>query len=368
MKFTCTQENLVRGLSQVVPVAGRNSQLPILQNILLQVENGVLTLTATDLEIGIRTSVGGKGEEEGVWAVPARRLFEYVQQLPSGKQVVLHVKGEGGMKVQTQGYRASFPVVSGEDFPLLPEGNRESSVTVPTEQFTTGLAGVLFSAARDTTRPEIRSVYVVSNDDGIRVVATDSFRLAEARIDYKGDEELSLLVPLSSAQEIVRVFADHEDPITLSIHESHVVVYGSETELSSRLVEGKYPDYQQIIPSSFTGQATFSRTEMIRALKTLLVFLPRESRRVGLDIAPGSKKMIAHVAGSESGQGDVEIAIEGSGNDVQIVVNIQYLLEGLQHIAGDKVEMSFSGPHDPVVVRPTVKGSYVYVVMPIQAT
>lgn len=366
MKFTCTQENLLRGISQVAPIAGRNSQLPVLQHVYLQVAENVLHLTTTDLEVGIHTVIGGKMEEEGGCTIPARSFLEYVGQLPKTNPITLESK-KGGLVVSTEGFRAQFPIGESDDFPLLPETERDNAITLDASRFSEGIARTVFSAAREETRPEIRSVYIQGEGSELRLAATDGFRLAEDTMTLDGEATFTFLLPLSSAQEVVRLFSD-QDTIQIAVHENHVLFFGSGIELSSRLVDGKYPDYRQIIPQAWKTHITVERDRLIRALKTLVVFLPRDSRRVQLDIMPGASQIIARVAGSEAGEGDVRLGCAGEGNDVGVLVNIQYVLEGLQHITAEECVVELNGAADPIVIKPSEKSNhYSYIVMPIQA-
>lgn len=366
MKFTCTQENLLRGVSQVAPIAGRNSQLPILQNILLVAQNNTLSLTATDLEIGVRTVVGGKVEKDGSCALPARKLFEYIQQLPKKNPVVLEKK-DSGVIISTKGFRAQFLSADPDEYPLLPENTKGDTIVVSGSDFSNALGHTIFSATREETRPEIRSVYVMWQGERLHVAATDSFRLAEYVLERVLGVEFSLILPLSSAQEVVRLFGGVED-VQIVLHDNYVSFSGGGMEFTSRLVEGQYPKYGDIIPTTHATSIIVQRDEFLRALKTLSVFLPKESRRVSLSIQPQDGKMTARVAGGDAGEGEVVLDIGGEGDDIDVLINIQYLLEGVGHLSGDTCEGFLSGSSDPIVFRQRGENSvYTYVVMPIQA-
>jgi DNA polymerase-3 subunit beta len=210
-------------------------------------------------------------------------------------------------------------------------------------------------------------VYIQGDQSTINVAATDSFRLAEEVITLKDTGDFSLLLPLHCAQEVVRLFAS-QDEIRISPQENHVLFYGEGIELSSRLVDGSYPDYKQVIPQDWKTRVSVVRDDIVRALKTLTVFLPKDSRRVQLIVKPSKGQFLAKVVGSESGQGDVKLLCEGEGEDVETLVNIQYLLDGLQHISTDVCVIEMGGSQSPIVFRPDNKNNkYVYVVMPIQA-
>lgn len=366
MKFTCTQENFLRGLSQVAPIAGRNTQLPTLQYVLLRVQGNSFHLTTTDLEVGVHTVVGGKVEEKGSITVPAKNLLEYVQQLPSSDPIIVEQKGSR-VVVQTPGFHAEFPVANADDFPLLPTGSDGEVIHVLAPALIQALGRTLFAAAREETRPEIRSVYLHAEGQELILAATDSFRLVESIVTLAEPRSFSLLLPLPSAQEVARLFAG-SDEVEIVPHENHVVFRADGVELSSRLVDGNYPDYRQIIPQSWKTSVTVPRDDFVRALKTLMVFLPRDSRRIHVSCSPSKGTMVAEVVSNEAGQGSVNLPMEGKGNDVEVLVNVQYLLEGLQRIPSKQCRMFLGGSEDPIVFRPAdEKVRYVYVVMPIQA-
>jgi len=356
----------MRGVSKAAPIAGRNSQLPILQNILLRVENNTLSLITTDLEIGIMAIIGGKMEQEGSCVIPARRFMEYIQQLPKTSPIMLEKK-EGRVFVITKGFKAQFLSVDPDEYPLLPKSVTEGVITVSGAMFCGAVSQTVFSAAKEDTRPEIRSVYVVVKDGGIHVAATDSFRLAEYTAVLSSSIDFSLLLPLASAQEVVRLFYDR-DEISISLHDNYVSFESGDIYLTSRLVDGEYPKYEDIIPVGHNTHVQIEKDEFLRALKTLSVFLPKESRRVSLSIRPKDGEITARVAGGEMGQGEVVLDIKGDGDDVDILMNIQYLVDGISHFSGSVCEGYFLGGFDPVVFRRQGKeDAYIYVVMPIQA-
>lgn len=365
MRFICTQNNLFRGLAQVAPLAGRNNQLPVLQNVLCQLKDGMLYLTGTDLEIGVQTSVPGKIEVEGSWAVAARKLFEFIQQLPNDNPISLSREGQR-LEVKTERFKAAFPVVEADDFPLLPTSSSTTSFSLPATLFCEGLEATLFAAAKEATRPEIHSVFVRGNEAGIRLAATDSFRLSERVISSRPSEgDFSFLLPLSTAHELIRLFG-REEKLTLRPQENYIIFQGGGVELSSRLLEGSYPDYQYIIPTTYRLEGVVERDLLLQALKTVAVFLPRDSRRIVLEAQPAEERLVVRVA-SGGGEGEVVVPFVGSGEGLSALFNVHYLLEGLQHITSVRCQVQFSGATEPVVFRPDDKANhFLYVVMPIQ--
>lgn len=365
MKFICTQENLARGLGRVVPIAGRNRQLPILSHILLEVKEGVLHLTSTDLELGVHAIVLGKVEKEGTCAVSARKLMDYIQQLPASSPVYIEQK-ETTLVVKTKGFQAQFPTINAEEYPILPKPEGGIEADLSGGVFCRGLTQSLFAAARDETRPEIHSVYVNAVDDKITIAATDSFRLIEVKVPIEDKiSEFVILLPLATAQEVVRLFNEQERVKIIS-SDSHILITSDGLELFSRLVDGKYPDYRQIIPDKFTTTGIVRRDEFIRALKTLTVFLPRDSRRVKVKVSPSNGSMVLNVGGGDSGEGCVELDFEGQGEDLEVMFNIQYLLEGSGSLIGDGIKIKFVGMTDATVFTLENNEDVIYVVMPIQ--
>jgi len=367
MKFTCTQEHLTRGLGHVAAVAGRNSQLPILEHIQIVLNDGVMQLTATDLQIGVSSTVLGKVEEEGECTILARKIVGYVQQLPKTQPIVLDKKGNV-LTVSTKGFHAEFPVGDAQEFPALPQLPTASTITINASVLCSALTRTLFAAARDDTRPEIHSVFVQCAPEQLVLAATDSFRLAQELVTLKSiNDNTSLLLPLTTAQEVVRLFTD-EDEVVISLHDSHVTFVAEGVELSSRLVDGVYPDYKQIIPTEFSVTGSVDKGELSRALKTLLVFLSRDSRRVYVAVQPKDGVVVLTTGSGESGEGRVSVEFDGEGEDLKVLFNIQYILDCLAYIATERVRLQFVGVSEPAVITPDIKDSpYIYVVMPIQA-
>lgn len=366
MRFICTQDNLLGGVVAVSPLAGRNSQLPILQHVLIEVRDGVMYLTCTDLEVGARVVVTGKAETDGSCTVVARQLLDYVQQLPTTNPITIEVKKKK-LSITTKGFSAQFSISEADDFPLLPTSPQTQAETLEGRLFCRALSQTIFAAARDEARPEIHSIFVKGKKGEVRVAATDSFRLAEYVISLDGGGSFSFLLPVATAQEVSRLFGD-QDNIDVVTKENLVVFKSEGMYVSSRLVDGNYPDYQQIIPKSFSAQGTVRRDEFLRALKILSVLLPRDSRRVEVSVNPDRDRLELRAEGGEVGSGNVTLRFEGKGSDLKTLFNVHYLLDGVVHNSGEVIDLSFGGESDPVVLRPNKDTvDQLYIVMPIQA-
>lgn len=303
--------------------------------------------------------------EEGSCVVPAKKILDYVQQLPKTNPITIEKKGTG-VVVFTKGFTAQFSSADVDEYPLLPESTGKEAVVVSSSILCEAIGSTVFAAAREETRPEIRSVFLSWGDGAVHVAATDSFRLAEYTTLTPSSHEFSVLLPLSCAQEVARLFSQELD-VTITPHDNYVSFQSPTIEVTSRIVDGVYPKYEDIIPTTHTTEIRINRDEFLRALKTVSVFLPHNSRRVSLAIRPSVGELTVRVGG-EAGEGEVRCDIEGSGDDVDVLMNIQYLLDGIAHTTTDVCEGYFSGQHDPVVFRRKgEEDAYVYVVMPIQA-
>ncbi len=350
----------------MAPLSGRNNQLPVLRYALVESKDGVLHLTCTDLEVGAHVIVGGRLEQEGGCAVSARQLFEYVQQLPASNPIVIK-KEKKGLVVETKNFNAVFPVVKTDDFPLLPTPTDENSVVVDGRVFCAALNQTLFSAAKEDTRPEIHSVYVSGEGSDIKVAATDSFRLAERVITNEKEVDFGFLLPVNAANEVVRFF-NGVDQLSVVNQENFVAFSGEGKYMSTRLIDGSYPNYHQIIPKKHRTRGLVKKEDFLRALKTLSVFLTKDTKRVLVAVKPSKGTMDLNVEGGGSGQGMVKIRFEGDGDEIESLFNAQYLMDGVARIIGDDCDIGLGDKGEPLVIRPKSKNiRYLYIVMPIQA-
>ena len=367
MRFVCTHSNLLQGLTQITPLAGRNPQLPVLQYVLLEVSGGVLYLMCTDLEVGARVVVAGKAERDGSCTVAARQLLEYVQHLSGKGPVSLEVKSKG-LVVEDGEMNARFPVSAADDFPLLPiPKESEKGFVLDGRRLSQAISRTLFAAAKDDTRPEIHSLFIAGDETQLRLAATDSFRLAEQKLPSVSKKSFSFLLPAAAAQEVMRLFGN-SDEFVLYVKDNYVAFFSDSIRLSSRLIDGSYPDYSKIIPEKSGTAGTIRRDDFIRALRAVGVFVSRDVRRVQLSIRPKDEQARIEVTGGDRGAGEAVVDFKGEGDSVDVLCNINYLIEGILHIPGDGCDIGLNGAHDPIVIRPTGNSlEYLYIVMPIQA-
>jgi len=381
MKISCTQENLNQGLFVVSHIAAKNTALPILNNVLIQAQENTIKLSSTNLEIGVSCIIRGKVEKEGDFTVQSRLLADYVGLLPKEK-VDLSV-GKDNQEEQNQVLAVSCKnnatKIKGQpaaDFPLIPQIDRTNSYILSSQNLRLAVSQVVFAVSINETRPEINGILFNFTDNKLTLAATDSYRLAEKSVDLKkGGNAQQVIVPTRTLQELQRILGSFKDPAAISeieeveiyLADNQILFVLGDIELISRLVEGQYPDYRQIIPQQSNTKITLNVSEFINATKTTSLFTRSGIYDVNLEVFPDKKETTISSANNQLGENTSRLTGEASGDSNSIVVNYRYLLDGLQNIETDQVEVSVIDSNNPCVLKPVSKDSdYLYIIMPIK--
>lgn len=374
LKIFSLQENLKQGLALVSHVSGKNINLPILNNILIKAEAGKIKLIATNLEIGVISTVRGKIEREGVFTVNAKIISDCINLLPN-KKIGLEQKADD-LLVDCENYQAKAKGQSAEEFPLIPEVDRKNYFSAEAEEVKSAVSQIIFAAAASETRLELSGVLLVFSQDSLIMAATDSYRLAEKTVKIKSnnEEDKKIIVPAKTLQELLRILsvnlADEVEEKNLEIKfyvsENQILfTYGS-TELVSRLIEGQYPDYQQIIPNNSKTKIFIDRQELIRAVKMASLFSKTGINDINLDFPAGQNQAVVSSVSGQTGENITKLTARVSGDDNSIVVNYRYLLEGLSNIDKETVKLEIIDGNTPCLIRPEQDESYLYIIMPIK--
>ena len=367
MHIICLQENLKQALNITEKIIGRNLTLPILNNFLLSIENNKLKISSTNLEIGINSWVAVKIQEKGNITVPARLLTDFINNLPNEK-VELKVKNQQ-LEVRSKKFKAILKGLSADDFPIIPKIKEKPLIKVRGNILKNGLTQVVEMASLSESRPEISGIYMNFNKNSIKLAATDSFRLAEKNIeinsDNKGLKDQSLIIPQRTAQEINRILSEEDTEVEVVLSNNQILFDFGYAQVISRLIEGQYPDYQQIIPDDFITQVVVNREELINNIKIASLFSGKIN---DIKISFKPKKSFLEILSKDVdiGENKSKVEAEIKGKDVEIIFNYKYLLDGLNNIFSDKVILGLNDASKPVVVRPVGDVSYTYVVMPIK--
>ncbi|MFC1678316.1 DNA polymerase III subunit beta [Patescibacteria group bacterium] len=374
MKLTTLQENLKNGLTTVNHVAGKNTNLPILNNVLIEVKDGNIKLTTTDLEIGVITTIRGKVEKEGTYTIDAKVISEFAALLPNKKVEI--EKKDNKFLVKCDNYKISIKGQEAEEFPLIPTIEKEEFFSVELGALKSALTQVIFSTSAGETRVELSGVFFHINKESLTLAATDSYRLAEKtiKINTNSKEEKSVIVPARALQETLRIISnlrpgegvEEKNEIKFYLSENQILFSLGNTELVSRLIEGQYPDYRQIIPTTHQTSALVSRGEFIRAVKASSIFSKTGINDINLDFPLGKNTVIISSASGQTGESVVELSAKVSGVDNGIVMNYRYLLDGLNNIEGDNIKIEVTNGNTPCAFKPEKDEDYLYIVMPIK--
>jgi DNA polymerase III subunit beta len=373
MNLSILKENLKQGLFVVSHLAGKNANLPILNNILVEAKKEGVKLITTNLEIGITHFIRGKVEKEGVFTVDAKIFADYINLLPN-KKIDL-IKEDGTLNVQCENYKTKIKTEASEDFPLIPQIERKNKKTAKIEDFRRALSKTVFAAAASESRIELSGVLFTISKGKMILAATDSYRLAEKEIEIKEEgagtvEEQKVIVPTRTIQEVLRILSGLEQKgdmeIDFYIGDSQILFVVDNTELISRLIEGQYPDYRQIIPAAGKTTVLINRSELMRAIKASALFSKSGINDINLDIPEGKNQAIISSTSGSTGENIVKIEAETRGIDNGIIINYQYLLDGLNNVDEEIIKLEIIDGNTPCVIRPTNEKGYLYIVMPIK--
>lgn len=361
MKLQVTQENLNRALSSVARVANSRGTLPILANVLIKTENNRLSLSATNLDIAITHYIGAKVSDGGSITVPARLMQDFVGSLPEG--VINLDLQETKLHVTTEKYNSVVNGIMADDFPVMPAISEGKTWKLPAVEFKKALQQVVFAASNDETRPVLTGVLLQTFEGELRMAATDSYRLAEKKLG-KNKEEVNLLIPASSMQDLLRVLGDADGDVTVTHDEQQILFQVNDVELVTRLVEGKYPDYKKLIPEKFASEATLKRADLVNVTKVSSLFARESAGSVTIELEDGklSIRSVASQLGENTASADAKVTGPGS-----ITLNSRYLLDALNVLSGDEVTFGFNGKLEPTRLLDPATPDYQHIIMPLKS-
>ena len=370
MKIICLQENFKKGLINVSNITGKNLTLPILNNILLTADKKQLKLSTTDLEMAITNQILCKVEKEGSITVPAKLLVNFINNLPN-KKIDINVKNNT-ITLKCENYNSTIKGLDAKDFPIIPKIKNEPILEIDSHEFKNALEQVIGFVSVSDVRPEISGVlFDFSDEKRIKFVATDSFRLGEKilnikNIKIKKSGITSIILPHKTIQELIRIISNQENTtLKISVENNQILFDLSETQIISRLIEGNYPNYQQLIAKQFDTTVIVKKEDMIKAVKIGSFF---SSRINDVRLRVNSKKSLIEIFSQdiELGENLSEISGEVKGKDLEIIFNHKYLLDGLGDINTEKIIIGFNGEISPGIIKPEGKDDFIYVIMPIK--
>jgi DNA polymerase-3 subunit beta len=373
MKLSCLQENLNRGLNMVGRAVAARTTLPITNNILLATDQSRLKLAATNLEMAITCWIGAKIEEEGAITVPARLLTEFVSSLPGDKIDISLSPRTKTLELKCARFEARISGVDAKDFPPIPKVDEGITTKVEIETLQQGINQVVFAAATEESRPVLTGVDVQFNGDSLTLAAADGFRLAVLKLHLTTpvDQATEVIIPARTLAELNRLIADQEEAVEMMVNpnKSQALFRLKNIELVSQLVQGTFPNYNQLIPQSYNTRMVVSVAEFLRATRTASIFARDGSGIVRLVITPGGEatpgKLTVSARSEEIGDDVGEIDATVEGEEAKIAFNDNYPTEVLSVLHEPQVALETTNPSSPGVIRPVGADNYIHVVMPM---
>lgn len=368
MRVSCLQENLAKGLSTVGRAVATRSTLPVLSNVMLAADQGRLKLSATDLEIGINCWIGAQVEEEGAITVPARLLIDFVNALPAERiDMELNVRTQE-LHLRCARYEANIKGIDAQEFPLIPTANDgDYQLALEPSLLRQMIGQVAFAAATDESRPILTGVLVKFDGPQLTMAAADGFRLSvrHARLESPAPEPVSVIIPARALAELGRISSDEELPISLSItsSRSQALFHLSNADLVSQLIEGRFPDYDQIVPKRYDARTTVSTDEFLKACRTANIFARSEANIVRVRI--GEDRMVIAASSAEMGDNVSEIDAQVAGEPIEIAFNVRFLIDVLSVADAAQVVLETTTTSDPGVIKPVGTEDFVHVIMPM---
>ena len=366
MKIKVTQEKLSKALNNVSRIAIGRVTLPILNNVLIRVDNKKVSLVTTNLDMAVVDFLPVSSSEDGVVTVPAKLLAEFVSNLPKGETI--EISSEDTKVTITAGkYSSTINGALADDFPELPEINEDSAVVykIGVDEFKNSVGQVTIAASNDLTRPALTGVYFNTYDNILAIASTDGYRLAEKKLIDKVESEVKAIVPATSLQEVLRSINDEIEEVEISFNEDLVRFRFGEVEVISKLIDASFPDYQKLIPKDNNIKVTLGRDELVRVTKLAALF----ARSVGGSIICETKspnifsvKSIANEFGENDSEIETKVEVEGRVN-----LNSRFLIDALNALEEKEIDFEFSDHIAPIILKNKKSNNYTHIIMPLNS-
>jgi len=372
MKIEILKTNIKKALDIIEKITRKNITLPALSNVLLSTEGNFLRLDATNLEISISWWILSKIEEEGKVAIPAT-FFSNLINLLTDEKIKLETQNKN-LLLKTQSQETQIHGIDPEEFPIIPKIEKEEIIMISNKKLLESLQQVIEIPSVSQVRPEISGIYFLFKKDVLKIVSTDSFRLAEKSISLKtkSKKDISFIAPQDAIRELMNILGQEDGNIVIYFSQNQILFENEKKEPShpriqilSRLIEGEYPNYQEIIPKKYKTQVIVKKDEFENKLKQAGLFSGKISE-VKLNIDTKKKKIKIYSESPEIGKNESYISVKIKGEDMDVSFNYKFLISGLQNIKSSEVILELNGDDGPGVLKPIGDENYIYVSMPIK--
>ena len=363
MKIECIKEKIVSAIVTADKATGKNPTLPILSSIYLEASQNSLLIRATNLDVGIELIVPVKVVEKGNVVVQGAVLANLLINLKDEKVVLETV--ESGFAVTTKSTGAIIKTFPADDFPTIPKIEEGKKAIIESNAFLSGLEAVSYAAAVTSVKPELSSVYIHADGEELVFVATDSFRLGEKRVLAKKTRDFEgVLIPLKNISEITRFLGAGRQDIEVVFGAGQISFSKDGAYLVSRVIDGIFPDYKQIIPKEFKTEATLLKQDFVEALKLAHVFSDAFNQ-VTLRLVPGEKLFEIKTKNNKLGENPSTLDAVLKGEDLELSFNYKYLVDCFQSIESDSLSLAFQGPGKPMLIKGVSDKTFLAIVMPM---
>jgi DNA polymerase III subunit beta len=367
MEVTVTQENLSFALSNTSRLASNKAGLPILANILLRTDGSRLLVATTNLEVASSHRIGAKIIKPGSITVPAKLLSEFIQNVSKG-QITLTATNTK-LHITAGNSSSTINGVDDDEFPELPtiDDKQAVSYSLATDDFKQAVSQTVIAASSDSTRPVLTGVYWHSFESNLYIAATDGYRLTERKV-VETSSDVAAVIPASTLQEVLRTLRDDMNELEVLFDETQVTFRLAEVEITSRLIDGNFPDYRQLIPAASESSFTLKRTDLMRVIKIAGLFARESGGGITLTLDAETSQVTIHSIASEIGENSSEVDVESNGESGSVSLNSRYLVDALNAVTADKVTFGFSGKLAPCVLTESIKQPvYKHIIMPLKS-
>jgi DNA polymerase-3 subunit beta len=366
MRLSCLQKELANALNITNKAVGFNNTLPVLNNVLVKAEGKKLYFTTTNLEIAISCWIDADIKNEGEITIPSKLLTNYVGYLKD-KDVKMAVEEGGGVLLETSDSKTKIKGIPSSEFPSIPAVEKEGGFVIQVKDLSSAISQVVFATAVNTTRPILTGVYFSINKDELKMVATDSYRLAEKTLKIKNSVgDTTCIVPGKTILELGTILSlvKEDSEVTVVISKNQIFFGIDKIEITSRLIEGQFPNYQQVIPKDSKTKITLNVGELSLALKRINLFAKENNNKILLQVNSGGVSITTDT--TQYGVGEIEIKTKVEGENNEIALNSQFILDVLANIGASDVICELGAKSSPAIFKSNEKSDYIHIIMPLK--
>ena len=365
MRLTCSQKDLLSALTTTNKAVDVNNTLPVLNNVLLKAEGKKLYFTSTNLEIAISYTIETDIKNEGEITIPSKLFTNYINYLKD--DTVDMVAEEGDVVIKTSDSKTRIKGIAASEFPPIPSVDKEGGMSVKVKDLNKAIEQVVFAAALNTTRPILSGVYFMAEGNSLKMVSTDSYRLSEKILMVNSvSGAVSCIVPAKTVLELGSILdgLDEEKDVEIVISKNQIMFSVGPVQLTSRLIEGQFPNYEQIIPKESKTKTEFDVSALSLMLKRINIFAKENNNKIILRIADG--KVTVTTESTQYGEGEITLDTHVEGENNEIALNSQFLLDALGNIGDKKVLVEIGEKTTPIMIKPKEGKGYTHIIMPLK--